>query len=217
VIKWLWTANGSVFILALLILMIGLITLADTDPAEQFQTDGGFNLVIGDDSSSSADKSESPLVAMARKYSVRFNPPKPPVVKKPPKKKPPKPHVVKKPPKKEPPKPPVVKKPPKKVIPAPNFTLDATLLIGEHDGLAWIKPPKATQPNLYSIGKKIDQYEIVKIEHGLIELIREETSFTLKVPEPKKVASPTVKPKPVEKSTDRRSRKRLKRTPRTKK
>ena len=91
-IKWLWTANASVLGLALLILVIGLATLVGGGPGEQFQDKNSSDSVASDDLASGNKKTESPLVAMARKYSARLDPPKP-VVKKPIVKKP----VVKKP------------------------------------------------------------------------------------------------------------------------
>lgn len=212
-IKWLWTANASVFGLALLILVIGLATLVGGSLDEQFQDKNSSDSVASDELGSGKGGAESPLVAMARKYSARLDPPKP-VVKKPIVKKP----VVKKAPKVVKPPKPVVKKPvepPKKVIAPPNFTLDATITIGEYDGLAWIKTPKSKSPELYAVGETVELYEIIAVKHGLIELKREDATFVLKVPEPKPVVSaPTKVATPAKKTPSRTSRTRPTRTPR---
>ena len=214
-IKRLWIANGIILGLALLVLIIGLVSLAGSNPlADNSQVNNGLQDPAGNDLlAAGSDGKDSELVAMARKYSIRFNPPKPPPVVKKPIKKPPivkKPPEVKKPIKKNPPKPPPPPPPPpKKVIPPPSFGVEATLMIGETEGLAWIKPPKGTHPTLYAVGEKIDQYEIIKIEHGVVELVREEKNFTIKVPEPKiasKPLAPAVKKKEsVKKQSARRS------------
>lgn len=221
VLKWLWIANGSILAGALLVLIIGLLSLLGSNPiADGSQVISGSQDTDNiDQSSDGISKTESPLVAMVRKYSTRFNPPKPKPKPKPklsPKPKP-TPKVAPKPKPVTPPKP---APKPRQIIPAPPFTVEATLMIGADEGLAWIKQPKDKQPNLYAVGEKINQYEIVKIQHGIVELMRETANFTLKVPEPKKINTPipipVAAPKqlvPPKKNTPRRSRKRPTRTP----
>ena len=220
-IKWLWTANGIILGIAVIILMVGLMTLIGSNPLTDRSglLDGA--LEADDTQSNGNGLSESALVAMAKKYSTRFDPPKPKPKPKVDIKPKPKPKVDIKP--KPEPKPKVDIKPkpkpePKPVVPPPVFAIEATLMIGDYEGLAWIKEPKAKQPGLYAVGEKIDEYEITKVKHGVVEFSREKATFTLKVPEPKKTAmapapkaAAAAKP-PTRKTTSTRSR-RLRKPP----
>ena len=85
-------------------------------------------------------------------------------------------------------KPVVVKPKPKpkpKLIPKPFFIPEATMAIGEHHGLVWIKLGKPPQSKPYYTGEVIGNYKIIKIGDGFINLEREGATFTLNVPKPK--------------------------------
>ena len=59
------------------------------------------------------------------------------------------------------------------------------MAIGEYHGLVWIKLSKSARSTPFFTGEMVGKYKITKIGDGFINLEREGTTFTLKVPEPK--------------------------------
>jgi type II secretory pathway component PulC len=180
-IRWLWRLNIVIITITCIILLLGLTLYFLNRPAsvkggqqpDDAQTDDKKQLADGD------KKLDSPIVAMARQYSKHLEDggkPKPPTKQ---------PGPIAKAPPTEPPKPapapqPVVSKP----KPTVNFSLKATLLIGNDDGLAWVLLPGKSEPQAFAKGEKIEQYKITQIKHGQIVVERDGVSQTLKVPEP---------------------------------
>ena len=176
--RWLWYISAGVSAAAVLVLVIGLATLAGDAKADQ-QADAANKVEDarkGEDAREE-NKGESPLVAAARGYLNRSNPPPvtaaPPVVPQPVEE--PKVEVETPPP---PPAPPAQ-------APPPTFALEATLVIGETGGLVWLRGiPGQPEPILAAVGEEVDGYKLNKVGDGYAEFTREGTSFKLEVPPP---------------------------------
>lgn len=67
--------------------------------------------------------------------------------------------------------------------PPPNFILEATLVIGQAQGLAWIKLPGKQKSQPVGVDDRIEQYQITRINNGSIELMREGFTYVLAVAE----------------------------------
>ena len=202
--KWLWYINGSVTLLAVVVLVAGLGTLQGGEPqagenqGKALATDPGKK--DGDADSEAYQRADSPLVAMARQYSLRLNPPPPPKPPEPqpkpdpprpkppdlePKPQPPEPKPQPPEPAPKPPEPPPEPKEPEKVKPpGPTFQVQATMIIGPVEGYAWPRLPGRKEPNMVSVGDELDHYQIIRIADGYVELDREGFSYKLEVPKP---------------------------------
>ncbi len=194
-VKWLWWINFAIAGLAVLTLCVGLGALLGDDlPAVHEGNQGGVNadlLVDNSGEKAGGENKDSLLVAAARSFGNRLDPPPPPKPPVPPRPvAPPKPVAPPEPklppPPKLPPKPvepPKPKLPPKP--PQPSFTLMATIGMGPTDGYAYIKPLKDNDAKLIRLGESIEEYMVVKINDGSIELYREGYYYTSEVPKPK--------------------------------
>lgn len=189
----MWLTNGIISGLALLVLLIGIIALpALMGQSSMIEDKSGVNEVDKNAKVSGEGdaKKDSSLMLVAKQLSDKWNPvkkvPKPKKPKVVAKKEVKKEVEVKKPPPPPPPPPkpkpkPKPKKPPAPPVPPPTFTVDATMIVGDKQFLAWVKTLKAKSPRLFALGEEINGYEIVQVSPGEVKVKKNGKDFTLKV------------------------------------
>lgn len=196
-VRMLWYANATAIGLAVLVLLVGLVQLGggSTEPGEGVGGSAGVaSGGPGDKAAGSGQgvQSDSALVAMARRYSQRLAaPPAPKPIPKAAAAKPappePKPVVAAKPAPKPPP--PKRVEPPEPKKPAnPSFAVEGTLVMGVGGGMAYVKLPGKSQGQMFAVGETIDKYKLVRVEDGVITVMREGFDFKVEVPRPKPTA-----------------------------
>ncbi|MBN1435757.1 MAG: hypothetical protein JW936_01670 [Sedimentisphaerales bacterium] len=67
---------------------------------------------------------------------------------------------------------------------APPFELVATLTFGDRKGLARLAVPDSPGAKAYAVGETVQEYRVVAVEDGLVELARDGYLFTLHMPIP---------------------------------
>ena len=74
--------------------------------------------------------------------------------------------------------------PPPPAPPDPTFAVVSTVVIGEYDGVAWVKLSDKPGVKVFRVGEMIEEYRLTKIEDGAIKVRRGGFSFTVRVPVP---------------------------------